>query len=340
MKGMDDMDNNQFASLYESITSSVVDGELPADYSLPRPDNNDNGVLWVDGALDGVSIYHMNIPPLSEEDQTIMEKAIRTAAARDYDQAYELFEALGKSVNAICAIDDLQSFVLNHQEELDPQSLYEYSVYAVMASMDKECVKYGLSLMELFNLDANEDLKKAIRTIGLSDEFTIFAVFLMKQWENGNNEIWQLAQKVHGWGRIHAIERLDPDTEEIRHWLLTEGVHNNILAAYSALTCWEKADARTALQHPLTREEYEGIRDIIDGLLDEGPVPGISEIEDAEDMILAFLRQSETLAAETEDHRIIRNIRLHYEDDNHICEDIVSECERLLQNTKYSKTAE
>lgn len=334
------MENNQFASLYESIASSVVDGGLPADYTLPRPDNDDNGILWADGALDGVTIYHMNIPPMSEEEQSLMENAVRAAAVRDYDQAYELFVSLGKNVSAIRAIDDLQSFVLNHQEELDPQSLYEYSVYAVMASMDKECVKYGLSLMELFDLDANEDLKKAIRTIGLSDEFAIYAVFLMMRWTNGNNEIWQLAQKVHGWGRIHAIERLDPDTEEIRHWLLTEGVHNNVMLAYSALTCWEKAGVQMALQNPLTREEYEGIRDIIDGLLDEGPVPGISEIDNAEDMVLAFLRQSKTLATDAEDHRIIRNIRFHYEDDDHAREDIVSECERLLQNTKYSKTAE
>lgn len=57
-------------------------------------------------------------------------------------------------------------------------------------------------------------------------------------------------------------------------------------------------------------------------------------------MILAFLRQSETLAIETEDHRIIRNIRSYYEDDDHACADIVSECERLLQNTQYSKKAE
>lgn len=334
------MDNNQLTSLYESIASSIVNGALPVNYSLPRPDDDDSEFPWADGALDGVTIYHMGPSPMSEENQSLMEKAVRAAAARDYNRAYELFASLGKNVSAIYAIDDLQSFVLNHQEELDPQSLYEYSVYAVMSSRDKECVKYGLSLLELFDLDANEDLKKVIRTIGLSDEFTIFAVFLMKRWENGNNEIWHLAQKVHGWGRIHAIERLDPDTEEIRHWLLTEGVHNKIMEAYSALTCWEKADAQTALQHPLTREEYKGIRNIIDGLLDEGPVAGISEIENAEDMILAFLRQSETLAIETEDHRIIRNIRSYYEDDDHACADIVSECERLLQNTQYSKKAE
>ena len=40
-----------------------------------------------------------------------------------------------------------------------------------------------------------EILKKAVRNIGLSDEFTVFAVWIMRGWENGNKEVFELAKK-------------------------------------------------------------------------------------------------------------------------------------------------
>ena len=137
------------------------------------------------------------------------------------------------------------------------------------------------------------------------------AMLAMRPWEDRNEEMFRLARHVFGWGRVHLVEALEPETEEIRRWLLREGVHNDIMPQYSALDCWRKADVPAALQGTLTREDFEGIRDIIDALLDEGPVPGISAVEDAEQHLRAFLKQAETLARDDRDHEVVAAVRAY-----------------------------
>ncbi|MDD5935768.1 MAG: hypothetical protein PUC65_09440 [Clostridiales bacterium] len=103
---------------------------------------------------------------------------------------------------------------MNHNQELNARNLYNFAVDLLIGSNNKKLVKLGLTILEMFQ--ANDALKEAVRLIGLSDEFTIFAVFLMRAWENASTEILNLAKKVEGWGRIHAIA-------EIISSLLVEG---------------------------------------------------------------------------------------------------------------------
>ena len=48
---------------------------------------------------------------------------------------------------------------------------------------------------------------------------------------------------------------VEPDTEEIRRWLLLEGTENDVMAAYSALTVWEKCGAEELLKGRPAPEE-------------------------------------------------------------------------------------
>ena len=43
-------------SLFEYISSAVIDGELPEDFTLPVLSEDDSQIVWADGALDGVGI--------------------------------------------------------------------------------------------------------------------------------------------------------------------------------------------------------------------------------------------------------------------------------------------
>lgn len=146
-------------------------------------------------------------------------------------------------------------------------------------------------ILELF--DQDEDIKKIVRTIGLSDEFTLYAVFLMRAWENGNTEIMNLAKGVNGWGKIHAVHYIEPETEEIKQWLLTEAVSNYVMPSYSGLDCYAKAGVEELLdKRELSDEEVKGILAIIDAILDEGPLPGISTIDNPEDMLVKVLEHA------------------------------------------------
>ena len=52
------------------------------------------------------------------------------------------------------------------------------------------------------------------------------------------------------------------------------------------------------------REEFAGIRDIIEGLLDEEPCAGISLLNHAEDMLVRFLEQAKELSDSMKDYYI------------------------------------
>ena len=81
-----------------------------------------------------------------------------------------------------------------------------------------------------------------IRTVGLSDEFTIFSVFCMRKWSDAENEILKLAKSVRGWGRIHCIDFIEAENAETKEWLFFKGVDNDVVPAYSAWPVYEKSD--------------------------------------------------------------------------------------------------
>jgi hypothetical protein len=322
--------DDKMASLFEYISSAVVDGELPGDFSLPSLEDDENEIKWADGALDGVTMYHMSVREISKDDRTLIADAVRAASKKDLDLADALFEMLGRHLQAITVIDDLQSYIKDNHKKLNAGNLFEYAMHLLFESSNRECVKFGLSLLELFRTDDKYDLKEAVRTIGLSDEFALFAIFVMLKWKDGNNDIWDLAKKVHGWGRIHAIEHIEPDTDEIRNWILMEGVHNDVMPAYSALTCWRKSNAEDILRNGPSREEFTAIGEILRGLLDEGPVTGISEIEDSDESIFLYLDAAGTMELTLDDYEVIDEILGYYEEEvSEKCPNAL-ECKRLL----------
>ena len=237
-----------------------------------------------------------------------MDIALKTAAKGDYTRANELFHDWTKEHRTVAYIDDLQKYVLDHAKQLNPQNVYRVALSMVLHSDHIECVKVGLALLELFG-EPEEQLKEIIRRLGLYDEFTVFSVWNMQKWKNGNPEIFSLAQKTYSWGRIHAVERLEPETDEIRHWLLTEGTVNDVVNAYSSLTCWQKSGAEEILFGHPTQEEFTGIFTLIEGLLDEGPVPGISKLENAEGTLLRFLALVPAYSPDIDEYETVLSVR-------------------------------
>lgn len=321
------MEQEETQSLLQIISHAIgEDGTLPRDFSLPPV--SDAKIPFADGASDGIGIYHMGAPEITDEIREGIKSAVTAASDEDFDRAEELFKALSEKISAIRAIDELQSFIIENRDSLNAKNLYNCAVHLMTESTDRECVKFGMSMLELFNIEGNEKLMKAVELIGQSDEFTIFAVFIMLRWENANESIFALAQRVHGWGRIHAVERLEPETDEIRRWLLLEGMNNDVLPAYSALPCWEKSGAAELLRNPdLSDEDFTGIANLIDALLDEGPCTGISAVENNSEILAEFLNTAQSRTLSIDEYVIIRNIRVKFEDEN---PDLSAKCSQIL----------
>ena len=166
-----------------------------------------------------------------------------------------------------------------------------YCSLAIAAIRHLELVKLGISMLGIFELGSHEEIKEIVYTLALYDEFSLYAVVAASKWTGGNDLIFRIAKHVDSWGKIHAVERLESESGEIRDWILRHGCENGVMDAYLGLTCAIKGDLISALREDhIDGELFEGCATIIDALLDEGPVPGISEYEHAHEALLLHIR--------------------------------------------------
>ena len=294
-------------SLYELIcTSRVGDGVLPPEFSLPDEaqdgedgtagnDGNagedggnpqEQGMRFADGAMDGITVYHSAPGQLTEDERKELGLLVMMASGGDFDEAEKGFRAFCKEHRAITIIDELQQYIVSHDEEVSYENLYRFAVGLLVESRWRECVKIGLSILEMYDTWENEELAGAIRRIGLSDEFTLFALFNMRRWPAADGETFELAKRVRGWGRIHCVDFMDAEDEEMKEWLFHNGVDNDVMSAYSAWAVYIKADVESILDREnLSYEEVHALLKLTEALLDEGPVSGISNLEDPSDYI-------------------------------------------------------
>ena len=294
-------------SLYEHILSHITNEKLSEDFPLPDKDIA-GGLPLADGVWDGIIRYHVAPCGLGPEGTRILAKALHAAAASEFDEADSLFCELGKEHRAIAVVDSLQTYLIKHIKKFPAEGIYQTAVHLVLHSKNKESVKFGIEMLELFT-SLNEQAMSILRNIGLCEEFTLFVLWALRKRENGNEEIFSLAQRVHGWGKIHAVDLLSPDTEEIKDWLLLHGVYNDIQNAYSALMVWEKADVPSRLLAKLTDAQFSAVADTINALLEEGPVPGISHVAEAETHLMHFLEQASERDLSLSQYEVILNIR-------------------------------
>ena len=296
-------------SIYKSIKSSIVDGKLPEDFSLPKSYAEDE-LVFADGALDGIYTYHMQVPEMSKEDYSLMVEAIKLASDHKFIEAEDIFIQLANNNRAISIHDTMQEYIVENSENIAAGNMYEFSIILIESSNNIECIKYGLTILALLNTN-NEELKNTIRTLALSDEFTLFCVLIMNTWAKGNDDIFETAKKVYGWGRIQAIRFLRPlmpRDEEIKDWMLKEGINNNVMSSYSALTIWKEGSIGSILFVDPSKEELNYIGNIIVAMLDESAVAGISTLDKRKEILLKYFEKIKKYPLTIDDYNTIYDI--------------------------------
>lgn len=319
-------------SIYDRIHAAIQpNGELPLSFSVQS--SKQEGISWVDGAWDGVCCYHNR---LATPDLSPLILVLRRGASHVFAHAkMALSEVFPDAEHSMLAyIDAAQNWILDHREELDAKNLYLFARHLLFYAREKEEVKLALSILELISVSNDEEVKQAIRELAASDEFTLFALFAVHNWENKNEEVFRMAQKVHGWGRIHAVAGLEPATDEIRHWLLREGVNNNVMPEYSALDVAEKIDLLKVVQAAdENSEDFIAAGRILEALIesDLGPVLGIGAYKQEEALVRAYIDKARLAMPNDEIYRVLRTIKEHYEAENGNLQALAREADAALK---------
>ncbi|MGG0666683.1 hypothetical protein ABE042_21635 [Viridibacillus arvi] len=174
------------------------------------------------------------------------------------------------------------------QAQLDESLVQQEALWLLDHAAHREVVKFSIVVLGCTNC---EKYKELLFTLGMHEEFTPYVIFALKNGTmQANNQIWQLAQSVHGWGKIRAVEQLEATTPEIKQWLLTKGCENLIMNEYLAYQCAINGELDIALyEETISKELYDGASIIIQALLNERAPESIEDYPYASDVLSRFV---------------------------------------------------
>jgi hypothetical protein len=277
-------------SLYDFLRSHIdaATGRLTKDGER-LPDDRDNGdaIRWAPGALDGVTTHHMGS---GEETLRVKQivKALQDLVTRASDDGLRQVFAL-VTREAVLGVTDEVLEQVRKNPHLRAERIHALGLVFASEAPARDAVKFGMALLGTVQ---GPDDRELLTTLGLHEEFTLFAaVALANQSDDAELALWELAKRVSGWGRIHLVERLaQARRPEIRAWLIRDGFRNSIMDEYLAYTCAMAGELHSALAAPVADPELlRGAAGIFAALARGGPAEDLSDYRHASKAIAAWL---------------------------------------------------
>ncbi|MDI9497100.1 MAG: hypothetical protein QM270_01270 [Bacillota bacterium] len=310
-----------YTSIFDQICEALSDeGTLAEDFYIPtgRPEDD-----WasVPGGWDGMAIYQIglaNFEAVEDDDEDYLRllEMVRKAAAGDFDAAQTLLEDFAAEESFLFYRDKLLAHVIETKDCYN-KDLFLFAIIATRQAHQVEAVKTGLGLLYLFNTNSLDELKDLVRTLAAYDEFSLYCGSIMESWDDGNEEIFEAARRVTGWGRIHLVRSLEPRTDEIRAWLLRDCVPTADLSMYLALLCYRKTGLFERLLKPMDYEEYRGAAEIIEALVLDEDGKGMTAIKERGKLLERYLKAtSERDDLTGADYRVILDLVEYFESDD------------------------
>jgi hypothetical protein len=344
--------------LYHHIQAYLDDAGrclLPEGEELPDEKERFAGqpIRWASGALEGA----FSQPGSDEEAQLTKVKEIVSAL---YELTKHPSDQARAKVYKIFMADDTLQFidplikVVSERQLLPALPLYREAKWMASQATHRGVVKAGIALLGLYDTEDNTDL---LMTLGKHDEFTLYAAVALfntlRDSEKQFRLLWELAQCVHGWGKIQLVERLamlpQATREEFKAWLLRHGCKNTVMDEYLAHTCATAGELDEALDSEAIDDDLlRGAGIIIAALINGGPA---KDMEDYEDGVLAterFLYHLARRASTLEHLNVVRVIHRFLVDEEADWEKraalewtpekrslLMAQCEEILHDPKW-----
>ena len=231
--------------------------------------------------------------------------------------------------------DSLLNWIIQEQKQINIDNLCEFTISQLSTSKNIEVIKFCLCVLEIIKLETEKDTIEKVKILALSDEFTLYCLNILKNLKNSNEEIFEIAKKVKGWGRIYSIKYLKVTNDEIKEWTLEEGCHNYIIPAYTAYTCAKKINLVEILnEDKISSKKFNDISYLMNALLDEEAITGISNLEDRELLIERYLEKAKTLASAEEDYYAIITLKEYIKNNKEINNELIKICDEILNSEK------
>ena len=268
-------------SIHDHIRAHIAPGRpglTEGGEELPD-EKEDGGLRWVAGGMDGVSSHHMaggGDARRAKRLHRALRDVLREPAPAALRRLYELL----LDGSAIGLVDPLLERAAGGQD-LPADRLGELARWIARDAPDREPVKVALALLGAAGGPEDIDL---VATLGRHEELTLYVgVALMKLGGDRAEElVFDLAQQVSGWGRIHLVERLaGTGSPAIQAWMLREGYRNDVMIEYLAHICATTGRLRQALEaDEVDPALLTGAGELIEALIAGGPAEDMDDYDD------------------------------------------------------------
>ncbi|MGQ7890594.1 limonene hydroxylase [Paenibacillus sp. WC2504] len=330
-------------SIYSFIKEQgeTVGGSLPDDEEFW----SGSKLRWVAGGLDGAFGHHARPGQMTDETDELVHLLAKQSRNSKNSIRKALYTKLEKT-DISSQIDSILE-ALRKQPGIKPDALFKEAKWFAENGAHRNVVKFGIALLGLFQ---NEQVKELLLTLGMHDEFTLYAaVAIQNGMEDSNQVLFELAKHVHGWGKIHLVERLEPTTKEIKDWLLRQGCQNSVMNEYLACICARNGGLREALSaNSVDSALFNGATDIMEALLNGGPAEDIDDYEYAPQVVSDYVRLAREMGSSAKHLSVVWSIRdfLAQDEKNwsrrmsegwseQVRTDIRNACESIISNARW-----
>ena len=265
-------------SIYKYICKNIQNnGKLKDGFNLDIYNNSNGELKFAPGALDGINYYHSKMETDEELINYIVEKFKEVNGENIEETANQIVEYFNNSEKRVLAtIDNILEWIIENKDVIDFNSVFRLALYLVIESTSIEALKIAIGIIGLIDLSNEKELIDVLIRLALYDEFTLYVMVTLGNLKNANDIRFMLIKKVNGWGKIHLLNTIQVTNDTIKEWLVINGCKNEIHLGYTASVIAEKINLLEVLNREiLTKEEFLGINDIMEGLFDDGPTSEI-----------------------------------------------------------------
>lgn len=276
---------------------------------LPDEIRDDNTIRFAPGLMD--AMLGTDESDDSKNRITELTKHLKRIATKgDKISEQEFYRLITENNGVVGIIDDLLQSIFHNALPIQPY-LFNYARDLTTKTDKRNAVKIGIAILGLCQ---NKSVINEIKILGLHDEFTVYStVAIANLSDNADNDLWDLAKKVDGWGKIQLVDRLaKPElTKPIKDWLIYEGYKNSIMHEYLAYTCATNGELHIKLESEhIEHKLFKSASDIINALIVEhSPAEDITTYPFASQVIQAFIRHARKQATDISDFNAIHNIK-------------------------------
>ncbi len=241
--------------------------------------------------LDGIRTHHFRTEPAGDAAETIAELVDALARTTPGPEALAALHERLTEQQALSIADDLVAELSRRRSPRD--GLHRVARYLAEHGTRREPVKIGVVLLGVSGGERDRDL---LLLLGVLEELTLYAVVALGRTQPDRwRATFELAQRVRGWGRIHAVERLKGcDDQDVKDWLLREGFRNGVMNEYLAHLAATTGGLFSALRGDDVDDALlDGAGAILAALAMGGPA---EDLRDYDDALPALHRYAELMA--------------------------------------------